>query len=105
MTGKKNLSFEWEAGEKNTVYDLALYFSDANTPLVREVGLTDTTYTLDNLEILDVGNFILTIQSRIDYFDIGITRSSPVVRVPFTLSIDVANTTPKMLNSELQYAD
>jgi len=73
-------------------------------PLVREVGWIDSTYTSDNLEILDVGNFILTIQSRIDYPDIGITRTSPVVRVPFALSINVADTVPKMLSDELQYA-
>jgi len=105
MTGEKNLSFEWQAGKEAAVYDLALYMGNSRVPLIREEGWTDSTYTLENLEILDVGNFTFTIQSRIDYLDIGITRTSAVVRVPFSLSINVADTEPKMLSDELQYAE
>ena len=105
MTGKKSFSFEWQAEEEAAVYDLALYIDNEDVPLVSVVGWTDTTYTLENLEILDVGNLTLTIQSRIDYLDIGITRTSPVVRTPFTISIDVVDKAPKILSKELQYAD
>lgn len=105
MTGKRSLYFEWQAEEGATVYDLALYMGNSSVPLIREVGWTDNTYTLENLEILDVGNFTFTVQSRVDYLDIGITRTSPVVRVPFALSINVADKEPKMLSNELQYAD
>jgi len=105
MTGEKSLSFEWESEEETAVYDFTLYSDDKNMPIIREINWNNTTYTLDNLEILDIGNFTLTIQSRIDYPDIGITRTSPVVRVPFALSADVADTKPKILSNELQYAD
>jgi len=105
MTGKKSLSFEWEAEDGAAVYDLALYRDGSIVPLIRELGWSGSTYTLENLDILNVGNFIFAIQSRIDYSDIGVTRTSPEVRTPFTLSINVADTAPKMLSDELQYAE
>jgi len=105
MTGKRSLSFEWEMENGAAVYDLALYEDGSLVPLIREVGWSGSTYTLENLEILDIGKFIFAIQSRIDHSDIGVTRTSPEVRVSFALSTDVADTTPRMLSDELQYAE
>lgn len=105
MTGRRNLVFTWQSVNGADFYDLALYVEGSGSPLLRETGLTGTRYTLDNLRILDVGNFLLTIQARTEYEDVGVTRTSPRVRVPFSLSVNIADTAPTILTDELQYAE
>ncbi len=105
MTGRRNLVFDWQNVNGADFYDLALYVEGSGLPLLRETGLSGTRYTLNNLRILDVGNFILAIQARTEYEDVGVTRKSPMVRVPFSLSVNIADTAPTILTDELQYAE
>jgi hypothetical protein len=105
MTGRRNLVFTWQKVEGADFYDIALYVEGSGSPILRESGITGTRYTLSNLRILDVGNFILSIRSRKEYEDVGITRSSSTLRVPFSLSVNIADTAPTILTDELQYAE
>lgn len=105
MTGRRNLVFDWLPVDGADFYDLTLYVEGSGSPLMRETGLTGTQYTLNNLSILDVGNFILVVQARTEYEDVGVTRTSSPVRVPFSLSVNIADTAPKILTDELQYAE
>lgn len=105
MTGQRNLVFTWQSVNGADFYDLVLYVEGSGSPLLKETGLTGTRYTLNNLRILDVGNFVLTLQARTEYEDVGVTRTSPKVRVPFSLSVNIADTAPTILTDELQYAN
>ena len=105
MTDRRSLVFTWESVNGADFYDLALYVEGSGSPLFRETGVTGTRYALDNLRILDVGNFVLTLQARTEYEDVGVTRTSPRVRVPFSLSVNIADTAPTILTDELQYAN
>lgn len=105
MTGRRNLVFNWQAVNGADFYDLALYVEGSGSPLLRETGVTGTRFALNNLRILDVGNFVFTIQARTEYEDVGVTRTSPGVRVPFSLSVNIADTAPTILTDELQYAE
>ncbi len=104
MTGRRNLVFNWQTVAGADFYDIALYVEGSGSPILRESGITGTSYTLRNLKILDVGNFIFSIQARKDYEDVGVTRTSSRLRVPFSLSVNIADTAPTILTDELQYA-
>ncbi|MDF1566456.1 MAG: hypothetical protein P1P77_00395 [Spirochaetaceae bacterium] len=105
MTGRRNLVFTWQTSENTDFYDLALYSEGSSTPLLQENGLTDGRFVLSNLSILDVGSFIVSIQARSEYRDVGITRTAPETRVPFTLTLNIADEAPTILTDELQYAE
>ncbi len=105
MTGRRNLVFDWQPVAGADFYDLTLYVEGSGSPLLRETGLTGTRYALENLRILDVGNFVLAIRARTEYQDVGVTRRSSEVRVPFSLSVNIADTAPTILTDELQYAE
>jgi hypothetical protein len=105
MTGRRNLVFTWQTSENTDFYDLALYSEGSSTPLLQENGLTGGRFVLSNLSILDVGNFVLSIRSRSEYRDVGITRTGPETRVPFTLTLNIADEAPTILTDELQYAE
>ena len=105
MTGARNLVFTWQPSAGAEFYDLALYAEGADAPLLQETGLTDTTYVLDNLRILDVGNFRVTLQARTVYDDVGMTRTSPVAETPFSLSVNIGSEAPTILTDKLQYSD
>lgn len=105
MTGRRNLVFTWQTAENTDFYDLTLYTEGSSTPLLRENGLTDGRFVLSNLSILDVGNFVLSIRPRSEYPDLGITRTGPETRVPFALTLNIADEAPTILTDELQYAE
>ncbi len=105
MTGRRNLVFTWQPVDGADFYDIALYVEGSGSPILRKTGITGTRYALNNLRILDVGNFILSIRARSEYEDVGVTRSSPRLRVPFSLSVNIADTAPTILTDELQYAE
>jgi len=105
MTGRRNLVFTWQSVDGADFYDITLYADGSGSPILRESGITGTRYTLNNLKILDVGDFVFTIQARSEYRDVGVTRSSSVLKVPFSLSVNIADTAPTILTDELQYAE
>jgi hypothetical protein len=105
MTRRSSLEFRWNTVDGADFYDLALYVEGSQTPFWREENVRGGSYTLDNLRILDVGSFVLTVQARKEYGEISEVRTSPVVRVPFTLSVNIASEAPRILTDELQYAE
>lgn len=105
MTGRRDLVFDWQPVSGADFYDLALYVEGSGTPILRKNGHIGTRYTLENLRILDEGNFILSIQARSEYAEVGVSRSSTETRVPFSLSVNIADTAPTILTNELQYAE
>ncbi|MCK5737415.1 MAG: hypothetical protein KAH21_13105, partial [Spirochaetaceae bacterium] len=105
MSGRRNLVFSWQSVDGADFYDIALYVEGSGSPILRESGIRGTRYTLNNLKILDVGRFVLSIQARSEYEDVGISRTSPQLRVPFSLSVNIADKAPAILTDELQYAE
>jgi len=103
MTGARSLVFSWDRADGAEFYDLALYVEGSDEPLLRENGLRGTAYAVENLRILDVGDFVLDLRARTEYEDVGVTRTSPAARVPFSLSVNIASEAPKILTDELQY--
>jgi len=105
MTYEDNLEFQWEAVSDNAFYNLALYAEGEEVPFWNESNHQGTSFILDDLSILDVGSFVLTIQAHFTTEGANLIRKSPVSRVPFSLSIDMAEEAPKILTEELQYVD
>ena len=105
MTGAKNLVFSWNPVPNAEFYDLALYAVGSETPLFRKNDLTETTFILENLRILDVGDFKVALRARIEYEDVGMSKASSVSETPFSLSVNIGNKAPTILTDELQYAD
>lgn len=105
MTGARNLVFSWVNARNAGFYDLALYAGNSRTPLLRETGLRGSRYQLDDLGILDVGDFVLELTARNEYPDLGTSRSSPAARVRFSLSLNISDEAPRILTDELQYGD
>ena len=105
MTGARNLVFSWVNARNAGFYDLALYAGNSRTPLLRETGLRGSRYQLDDLGILDVGDFVLELTARTEYPDLGTSRSSPAARVRFSLSLNISDEAPRILTDELQYGD
>ena len=105
MTGARNLVFSWVNSRNAGSYDLALYSGRSRTPLLRETGLQGSRYELNDLGILNVGEFVLELTARNEYRDLGISRSSPTARVRFSLSLNISDEAPRILTDELQYGD
>jgi hypothetical protein len=105
MTRKNSLEFRWQSVPDAEFYDIALYVEGADTPFWREEGIKGTSYTLKDLSILDVGSFVFTVQARTVFEEVNEVRTGPVVRVPFSLSVNISTAGPKIFTDELQYAE
>ena len=105
MTGAKSLRFEWQDSRDTGYFDMELYNEGSRTPIFQKKGLKNSFYVLRDLRILNVGNFVLEITANTEYADIGAARNSRTTRVPFSLSVNIPDTPPQILNSELLYAE
>jgi len=103
MTHADNLEFQWEAVSDDAFYNLALYVEGEEAPFWNKSNHQGTSFILDDLTILDVGSFVLTMQTHFAAEGVNPIRMSPVSRVPFSLSIDIAEEAPQILTEELQY--
>ena len=105
MTGADRLVFDWQDSDDADLWDLVLYVSGSDEPILRRNGITESRFVLRNLRILDVGDYVLELRARRDYEDIGLNQTSRATRVPFTLSLSISGDAPDILTEELQYAD
>jgi hypothetical protein len=55
------VTFEWDAVPDATDYSLAIYGRDGGSPILQKDGLTEPRYALENLAILDRGEFSWTV--------------------------------------------
>jgi hypothetical protein len=105
MSGKHSLTFTWEAVENAQFYNIALYYADSPVPVLRENGLKETQYTLNDLRMLDIGEFTLTVQAGYEYVESGITGKSLKTKSNFNISLDISPEKPEILTDEIQYAE
>ena len=105
MTGAKNLRFEWQDSPGAGYYNMVLYKEESRVPILQEKGLTRSYYVVNDLKILNVGNFVLEVTALREYAEEGAIRFSKTTRVPFSLSINIPKKSPKILSDELLYAN
>ncbi len=105
MTGAKNLRFEWQDFPGVDYYNMVLYKEESRVPILQEKGITRSSYVLNNLKILNAGNFVLEVTAYNEYAEAGAIRISETTRVPFSLSVRIPKKAPKILTDEFLYAD
>ena len=105
MTGAKDLRFKWQAVDDNAFVELKLYSGETQTLLFQLADIKGTSYVLENLRILDVGDFVVELTAYTQPSEEEIARKSTIVRIPFSLTLNIPNTAPQILTRELLYAE
>jgi len=103
MEVRNDISFRWLTVAGADYYTLSMFRNDSVLPLFREEKLTTTQYTFNKLEELDVGSFRIEIQA-VREKEGDVLQQSPVVTVPFELTLPEITELPEILSPELQYA-
>ncbi|QEN08590.1 hypothetical protein EXM22_11560 [Oceanispirochaeta crateris] len=103
MESQNQLDFSWVAVPRVSYYRIALYEEDSLKALFKEDKWETTKYTFNKLEDLDVGRFRFEIQAVRERNN-QIFQESPVLSVPFELTLPEITEIPDILSPERQYA-
>ena len=103
MEARNNLQFRWTPQADADYYRLALYPEDSERALFGEEKWDNSQYTYNRLEDLDVGRFRFKIQA-VREKDGETLQESPVLEVPFELTLPDITEIPDILSPEKQYA-
>jgi hypothetical protein len=103
MESRNNLLFSWVNQAGADYYRLALYPEDSERALFGEEKWTGSQYTINRLEDLDVGRFRFKIQA-VREEDGDVFQESPVLELPFELTLPDITEIPDILSPEKQYA-
>lgn len=104
MSERDTLDFLWTHEEEGVLYNLALR-DNSGRLIFSRLGYGENSYVFGDLSLLDVGQFIFTIEGVKEYSDLGIVRTSPLASIPFTITLKEIETAPVILSPDVQYAD
>ncbi len=103
MQTRDTLDFNWSDVPGTSYYRIALYSTDTGNMVFREDKWSGTNYNFRKLEDLDVGAFRFDVQA-VRELDGRVFQESPVLNVPFQLTLPEIDDIPDILSPELQYA-
>lgn len=104
MTDKDELYFQWRAVSGAEFYRLSLYNSQGDL-IFQNNRIEGTEWSIEDLSILDVGEFQLELQAESFYEDLGLTRSSLPLRQEFSISLEALEGIPQIITTDVQYSE
>ena len=103
MELRDQLRFSWLKQPKADYYKLGLYSEGSEKALFGEEKWQSTQYNFNKLEDLDIGRFNFRIQA-VREKDGMVFQESPVLELPFELTLPEITEIPDILSPEQQYA-
>lgn len=97
MINKDSLRFKWDKTEEANCYEFMLYNKKRRKTPVLSLMLKKNTYTINKLEVLDLGGFYWTIQAFERDKNKNILRKSPLERSDFVITLGNSIKKPKLI--------
>ncbi len=105
LTGKNSLGFSWQSSPGADYYTIDIRDKNSGEILYKNSRVDEPSLILEDLSILNEGQFFLEIQGFKDYPELNVQRSTELLTVPFSLNVNIPIKQLEILSDETQYTN